>query len=333
MAPLEPTSSNPQSDHSTSSDSSDGIPPDQRHPPRVPFLTKLGREKARLWGCRSVSETFQRASNAELGYLGRLPTEILIEVIQILDLDSLFNLRQVNLQLRHLVTSLQPYQLMVTHGLEVFNTLLHTGLAVDISLRDFENILCTMECSFCGKFSGYVSLLIWKRCCVDCRRSSPETQVRGLESIIYRFQMTKAEVDQLKSFIPPPLGPEYGRLATPFRLASLYQAEQICKRPPNTSLPALGEVAADPSSTWGVLPQVVQVSPDFNYMTMGSLALPCYDKVTRKVESKVPCMLCFIQFYHRQADEKYRTYVIPEDFYNHPPSCNLAYDLEWQFDQ
>jgi hypothetical protein len=148
----------------------------------------------------SIATPFQRTSNIGVGSLGRLPLELLFDTLYRLDMHSLFKFRQINLRSRQIVDSLSQYQNIVSHGLNLFCALLRTRLAIDISLLDFYNALCIKACTFCGEFGGFISLLIWKRCRFKCLQQAPETQVRTLASVRKQFHMTKAELDQLRSF-------------------------------------------------------------------------------------------------------------------------------------
>ncbi|KAJ5474349.1 hypothetical protein N7475_003915 [Penicillium sp. IBT 31633x] len=115
-----------------------------------------------------IATPFQRTSNVGVGSLDRLPLELLFDIFCRLDMHSLFKFRQINLRSRQMVDSLHQYQSIVSYGLNLFYTLLRTRVAIYISLLDFYNALCTKACSLYGEFGGFMSLLIWKRCCFKC---------------------------------------------------------------------------------------------------------------------------------------------------------------------
>lgn len=108
----------------------------------------------------SIATPFQRTSNVGVGSLDRLPLELLFDTLYRLDMHSPFRFRQINLRSRQMVDSLNQYQRVVSHGLNLFCALLRTRLAIDISLLDFYNALCTKACNLCGEFGGFISLLI-----------------------------------------------------------------------------------------------------------------------------------------------------------------------------
>ena len=69
-----------------------------------------------------------------------------------------------------------------------------------ISLHDFSQILETALCAFCGEFGGFVSLLPWIRCCYQCIRTAPETQVDSLNSVRTELGLTDVQIRSLRSF-------------------------------------------------------------------------------------------------------------------------------------
>lgn len=147
----------------------------------------------------SIATPFRRAPSTGLGSLDRLPLELLHDILLRLDMYSLFNLRQANLSSRQTVDSLKQYQMVVSHGLNLFCALLRTRLATGVSLFDFYYALCTKACTFCGEFGGFISLLTWNRCCFNCLQGALETRVQPLAAIRKQFHLTKTELGQLRS--------------------------------------------------------------------------------------------------------------------------------------
>jgi hypothetical protein len=148
----------------------------------------------------SIAIPFRRTSNFGLGSLDWLPLELLHDTLFRLDMHSLFKFRQTNLRSRQTVDSLKQYQMIVAYGLNLLCALLRTRLAIDISLLDFYNALCIKTCSLCGEFGGFISLLTWQRCCFKCLKEAPDTQVQTLAAVRKQFHLTKAELNQLRSF-------------------------------------------------------------------------------------------------------------------------------------
>jgi hypothetical protein len=220
----------------------------------------------------SIATPFQRISNVGVGSLDRLPLELLFDTLYRLGIHSLFKFRQINLRSRQIVDSLQQYQRVVSYGLNLFCALLRTRLAIHISLFDFYNALCTKACNLCGEFGGFISLLIWKRCCFNCLQWSSETQVRTLASVRKQFHMTKAELDRLRSFkaLPGIYSMNESVQNSRITIVSLYQATLACRRQPQ--------------------PAGLNRNQKINFM--GSCALPYYDRQTCRVERGISCAGC-----------------------------------------
>ncbi|KAI0838872.1 hypothetical protein F5Y06DRAFT_34142 [Hypoxylon sp. FL0890] len=226
----------------------------------------------------SIATPFQRTSNTGLGSLDRLPLELLHDVLLRLDMHSLFNFRQTNLRSRQMVDSLKQYQAVVSHGLNLFCALLRTRLALGVSLFDFYYALCTKACTLCGEFGGFISLLTWNRCCFKCLQGAPETQVQSLAAVRKQFHLTKAELDQLRSFktLPGIYSMEESVYKSRVTVVSVHQAILVSGRQPH----ALAQ--AQPANSGR--------NQKFNFM--GSCALPYYDRRTGRVEHGMSCAGC-----------------------------------------
>ncbi|KAH7238146.1 hypothetical protein BKA59DRAFT_481492 [Fusarium tricinctum] len=226
----------------------------------------------------SIAAPFRRTSNCGLGCLDRLPLELLHDTLFRLDMHSMFKFRQTNLRSRQMVDSLKQYQMIVSHGLNLLCALLRTRLAIEISLLDFYNALCIKNCSLCGEFGGFISLLTWKRCCFKCLKEAPETQVQTLAAARKQLRLTKVEIGQLRSFktLPGIYSMEETVHKSRIAIVSRHQASLICKRPSD----ALGQAQTT----------VSERNRKFNFM--GSCALPYYDKLTGNVEHGMSCAGC-----------------------------------------
>ncbi|KAK3310799.1 uncharacterized protein B0T15DRAFT_519491 [Chaetomium strumarium] len=227
----------------------------------------------------SIATPFPRTPDMGLGSLGRLPLELLHNVVLRLDMRSLFNFPQANLSSRQTVDSLHQYQMVVSHGLNLLCALLRTRLAIGLSLLDFYHTLCTKSCDLCGEFGGFVSLLAWNRCCFACLQGAPETQVQTLAGIRKQLHLTKAELGQLRSFktLPGIYSMEESVYKSRITVVSVHQAKLISGQQPYTA-------AAQ------VQPENSERNRKFNFM--GSCALPYYDRRTSRVKYGMLCAGC-----------------------------------------
>jgi hypothetical protein len=61
-----------------------------------------------------------------------------------------------------MVDSLNQYQSVIPHGLNLFCALSRARLAIYILLLDLYNALCIKACTLCCEFGEFISLLTWK---------------------------------------------------------------------------------------------------------------------------------------------------------------------------
>lgn len=183
----------------------------------------------------SIATPFRRTSDTGLGSLDRLPLELLHDILLRLDMRSLFNFRQTDSRSRQTVDSLTQYQMVVSHGLNLFCALLQTRLAIDVSLSDFYCALCTKACTLCGEFGEFISLLTWTRCCSKCLQGALETQEQTLAAVRKQFHLTKAESDQLRSFktLPGIYSMEESVYKSRITVVSLHQAILVSGQRPH----------------------------------------------------------------------------------------------------
>ncbi|CAK7267023.1 hypothetical protein SEPCBS119000_002331 [Sporothrix epigloea] len=231
----------------------------------------------------SVATPFQSRADSGLGSLHKLPLELLYDVLFRLDMQSLFKFRQSSLRLRELITSLHEYQAVTTHGLNLVCALLRTRLADSVSLLDCYKALCTQTCELCGKFAGFISLLAWKRCCFRCLRMAPELQVQSLAATQKQFQLTKAEMGQLKTFKTLP---------------GIYSMRERTRRLRITVVcvhQAVPVVREDALAQW----QPVALPPLNILNFMGAVALPHHNAGSGKTEHGLSCAGCRLAFERR----------------------------------
>ncbi|KAK3300681.1 uncharacterized protein B0H64DRAFT_381537 [Chaetomium fimeti] len=235
----------------------------------------------------SISMSFDRASNRDLGVLDLLPVELLHNIALRLDILSVFRLRQTNHRAREIMGGLKEYRTVALQGLDCFRALLRTGLAIAVSLSDFYKAVCTESCAVCGAFSGFISLVTWTRCCFECVQKAPETQLRSLASIQNRFPFAEVEIDSLQSFetLPGTYTMEEAAYKSRTAVVSLYQITLLPQQKG-----ALAWEGAHPR------PSARELRCRLKYNFMGACALDYYNKQTGKVERGVSCAGCQLAF-------------------------------------
>lgn len=229
----------------------------------------------------SIATPFQRTNEASgIGTLEKLPLEIIFNILLCLDIDSLFQVRKVNAKARWVVNSLSEYARMVSHGLNLFCALLRTKHATKVTLREFDEALCTKSCFACGEFAGFMSILAWKRCCFHCFQEATETQVRPLAWVKRNVQMKKGELDMLTKMktLPGKYSMAERERKRRVEVVLLEQATYI-----HEDLTHYRELALEGN---------IYQQRDLIFNFMGSCALPYYDKQTGRVEHGVSCAGC-----------------------------------------
>ncbi|KAI1765527.1 hypothetical protein GGR53DRAFT_262678 [Hypoxylon sp. FL1150] len=227
---------------------------------------------------QSIETSSQRTPDTGLGFLDRLPLELIYDILLRLDMHSIFNIRQANLASRQIVNSLKQYQMVVSYGMNLFCALLRTRFANNVSLFGFYDALCTKACAFCGQFAGFISLLTWNRCCFPCLQGAPEIQVQTLAATRKQFHLTKSESNQLRSFktLPGTYTMEESAYKSRTTVVSTHQAISVFRQKRNVPT----HVRTGDSER----------NKKFNFMA--SCALPYYDKQTGRVEHGMSCAGC-----------------------------------------
>ncbi|KAL7799809.1 hypothetical protein V8C37DRAFT_365537 [Trichoderma ceciliae] len=222
-------------------------------------------------------------SKTNLGAFDQLPVELLFQTLRHMDMQSLFNLRQVNLRARQAIDTLKEYKAVVSLGLTAYCALLRMKLASHVTLLDFYRVLCSKNCAFCGKFGGFVFLPAWIRCCFECIQEDPETRMVTVAEVRRLFRLSRAELSQQRSFQTLP-----GIYTTGlYAMEKSYQRNRVKLVP---YFPAMKEFG-DRLETGVARPQHQPFwDPIHNFMA--SCELPYYDPRTQVVEHGISCAGC-----------------------------------------
>ncbi|RFU79435.1 hypothetical protein TARUN_2792 [Trichoderma arundinaceum] len=222
-------------------------------------------------------------SKMSLGLIDQLPVELLIQSLRHMDMQSLFNLRQVNLRARQIVDSLKEYKAVVSHGMTAYCALLRMKLATHVTLLDFYRVLCSKNCTFCGKFGGFVFLPTWIRCCFECIEEDPETRMVTVAEVRRLFRLSRAELGQQRSFQTLP-----GIYTTGlYSMEKSYQRNRVKLVPYFPAMKEFGDRLEAGAAHGQHRPFW---DPIHNFMA--SCELPYYDPLTQVIEYGVSCAGC-----------------------------------------
>lgn len=134
---------------------------------------------------------------AGLGGLNRLPRELLIRVLLILDIPTLTAFRAVNKHTMKTVDSLYEYSMVTKYCPDILRAILALDARAYGLGRLFET-LCKTPCRWCCEFGGLVHLYTCERTCESCSCYIMNTPV----SIQEAARITKLPHDKVKGLYP-----------------------------------------------------------------------------------------------------------------------------------
>ncbi|KAF2450029.1 cyclin-like F-box [Karstenula rhodostoma CBS 690.94] len=243
---------------------------------------------------------------ASLGELDKLPLELIINICWQLDIESLFRFRQVNARGQQIVNTLHEYRVIIKYALNVFLALLRTRKTPSVTLEEFYSLLCTQECSVCGKYGNLVYLPTWVRCCSSCLHSnSPATNTTSLGSVKRLLSLSQ---DALQNF------PRFKTLPGIYGTTeSSYKHRIIC-------VPTQHVIAAYEKG-YNEKPILSCFSPPHQKYALDFKAccvLPVYNPQNRQVEYGVSCAGCevFLQDVVSRLHQKW-AFVARDMVYSH----------------
>ncbi|KAJ3475465.1 hypothetical protein NLG97_g9452 [Lecanicillium saksenae] len=110
-----------------------------------------------------------RISLEPIGSLEKLPSEIILQILDQLDLQSLSRFSQVSFKAWRLVRGFQPYREILKHAPQFPHTLSATKLLKKYSaLHIYSHIIASDRCSSCLCFGVFVFLPTCQRVCRPC---------------------------------------------------------------------------------------------------------------------------------------------------------------------
>ncbi|KGQ09311.1 hypothetical protein BBAD15_g5349 [Beauveria bassiana D1-5] len=133
-------------------------------------------------------------SQSSLGFIEKLPQELSLLVLELLDLQSLFRLSQTSIGARHLVLDFRPCQEILEHTPTLPQTLAEARLLSRYSAHQiFRQVICSDRCSSCGLVGEYIFLLTCERVCLSCVLDKTSFQVieKSLAESIFQLNSEK----------------------------------------------------------------------------------------------------------------------------------------------
>ncbi|KAI0389675.1 F-box domain-containing protein [Xylariaceae sp. FL0594] len=168
-----------------------------------------------------------RASS--LGFLERLPVELLYEVLGSLDFQSIIRFSRVSFQGKIIVYSLPAYRQVIKHAPHALAALGKTKLLHLHSASELQNALRSERCGTCPEYGVYLFLPTCERCCWQCLRSKPTRRVVSLNAAAKTFALSPKKVRQLPVMfsIPGTYGVACKSSQKSYRLVSVSAAKEL----------------------------------------------------------------------------------------------------------
>ncbi|KAM3510074.1 hypothetical protein MY10362_000213 [Beauveria mimosiformis] len=128
------------------------------------------------------------------GLFEKLPRELSLLVLELLDLQSLCRLSQTSIWARLLVLDFRPYREILEHAPALPGLLARAHLLSKYSAhRLFRQVICSNMCSSCTWLGEYIFLLTCERVCISCfsRDDSFLVTEKSLAESIFQLNSNK----------------------------------------------------------------------------------------------------------------------------------------------
>ncbi|PLN83715.1 hypothetical protein BDW42DRAFT_164521 [Aspergillus taichungensis] len=220
-----------------------------------------------------------------LGYLDKLPLELLHDIcINYLDLRSLFRFRHTNRRAQIVVHNIRGYRTITAHALGSFCAIYRSQIARWYTLRNLLDLLHQRDCTFCGRFGGYVFLISFTRCCYLCMSQMPQLEAATVGEITMHYPLTEEDLEDV-----PKVRTVGGQG---------YSCPSVCSRWP-LQLVAEGHIAGPENC--GFIDKIrLLLDPTIErphpLRFMSTTFLPYVDRDSGHVEYGVACIGCSVGF-------------------------------------
>lgn len=240
--------------------------------------------RAHRYVCHSICQTVY-TPRTNLGYLDKLPLELLHDIcINYLDLRSLFKFRHTNRRAQIVVHNIRGYHTLTTHALGSLCAIYRTQIARWYTLRELLDLLYQRDCTFCGRFGGYVFLTSFTRCCYQCMSQMPQLEAATVGEITMHYSLTEEDLEDV-----PKLRTVVGQI---------YSTRTFCRWP--VHVVAEGHISGPESC--GFVDKIRCMLDPFPadgphpLRFMSTTFLPYIDRASGHVEYGVACIGCSVGF-------------------------------------
>ncbi len=126
-----------------------------------------------------------------LGYLERLPMELLFGIFSYLTIPELQSFKATNSRGHLMAWSDTRHSSIVTHAPGLIAALYATGLQSAFTLGRIHTAFARSTCTICNSFGGYIFLPGLQRCCQRCASCETELQPVPYETALHEYQISE----------------------------------------------------------------------------------------------------------------------------------------------
>lgn len=147
---------------------------------------------------RPKLSTISRTSNSSsLGLLDLLPAEILLEVLKLIDFQSLSRLLRTSLRGKAVVEALRLYRHVMEYCPKVLAALGKTRLLQHHSAALVRQVLSEQKCVSCFEFGGFLFLPTCERICHDCLDKNYAFHLTDVSFAKKWFSLTSTQLQRI----------------------------------------------------------------------------------------------------------------------------------------
>ena len=174
-----------------------------RHSPHFLFTPCLRDSPQKT---QQLSQCITRSS--PITALSRLPLELLHQICDYLDLQSLERLSRVSIHGRELVGSSLPFQeLRRAVSSDALSILHGAGLRLQHSVSQLYSALVSLDCVSCGELGPFLHLLSAERCCYNCLLCNRYFWCMPVRHLAECFMLPESEMEKLPLLWDADIGP------------------------------------------------------------------------------------------------------------------------------
>ncbi|KAK8113443.1 hypothetical protein PG984_013969 [Apiospora sp. TS-2023a] len=139
----------------------------------------------------------RRDSSSSFGILGRLPAELMLNMVAQMDFLSIVHFSQVCVQANGYVRSCSEYRDVLRFIPNAVKALRGLGILSLHSIAQLYDALRAEECATCGETGPFLFLPTCQRCCEWCRNYYPSLQLMFPSQARKYYGLNKQETDSL----------------------------------------------------------------------------------------------------------------------------------------